>query len=166
MRKLGALLISCLLFIVLFQGCGNSNTSIETTDLGNIEIDNISIGTSSAEVNFDIYTESDRYSGDYKYIYDEIVMGENESTNKINYIFSRFDEDKTTISINNNSQLKTIQDISNILGKNYNEKWEDREQGLKSHVYYDNMRNIKAEFIYVSYDNSLSWIRISKLNKN
>lgn len=162
MKKIIYLVLSFVLFFM--HGCNDSEVNIQSTNLSNIKIDNIIVGEPIKNINFNNYTAAERYSGNYKYLFDEIVIGEDEESNTVNYIFSRFDENCTVISINNNEDLNTIEDITKILGNNYTEKWENREQGLKNRIYYDTMRNIKSEFVYLSYDDSLSWIRISKLN--
>ena len=162
MKKIAStLLICCLLF--LLQGCNERVINIQSTNLSNILIDNISIGDSIKNINLDKYTKGERYSGDYEYLFNEIVIGEDESNNTVDYIFSRFDEDYTVISVNGNKELNNIEDISKLLGYSYNEQWEDKGQGLKSRIYYDTVRNIKSEFIYLSYDDSLCWIKVSRL---
>lgn len=162
MKKIVYLVLSFVLFFM--YGCNDSEVNIQSTNLSNIKIDNIIVGEPIKEINFNKYTAGGRHSGNYKYLFDEIVIGEDEENNTVNYIFSRFDEDCTVISVNNNEDLNTIEDITQILGNNYTEKWESREQGLKSRIYYDTMRNIKSEFVYLSYDDSLSWIKINRLN--
>jgi hypothetical protein len=78
-----------------------------------------------------------------------------------NKLFARFDEDYVEIKVNDKS-LKKIEDVKNALGNNYQNKNYDREQQLKEYVYKDNDKNIKAEFVYSTHDNSLYWIILSK----
>ena len=106
------------------------------------------------------YTDSDRYSYDYKYKFEEIVIDTNDD-DEINYLFARFDEDYIEIKVNDKS-LNKIEDVQNVLGNNYQNKNYDREQQLKEYVYKDNDKNIKAEFVYSTNDNSLYWIILSK----
>ena len=80
-------------------------------------------------------------------------------------MFGRFDENKTVISVNGRRNLRNINEVSEILGLNYKEKWKNRDLKLKQHVYFDNRNNIKAEFIYSTFDDSLVWIILSKLKK-
>lgn len=80
-------------------------------------------------------------------------------------MFGRFDENRTVISVNSRRNLRSINEVSDILGENYKEKWKDRELKLKEHVYFDNRNNIKAEFIYSIFDDSLVWVILSKMNE-
>lgn len=155
---------NCLLFcsafvigIMLFTGC---NKELETTDLSNIYLDNMTIGMKINKDNLINYTDSDKYSYNYKYKFEEIVIDINDN-DEINYLFARFDEDYVEIKVNDKS-LKKIEDVKKILGNNYQNRNYDREQQLKEYVYHDNDKKIKAEFIYSSNDNSLCWIILSK----
>ena len=143
--------------IILLTGC---DKKLETTDLSNIYLDNMTIGMKINKDDLTNYTDSDRYSYDYKYKFEEIVIDTNDD-DEINYLFARFDEDYIEIKVNDKS-LKKIEDVKNVLGNNYQNKNYDREQQLKEYVYKDNDKNIKAEFVYSTNDNSLYWIILSK----
>jgi len=143
--------------IILLTGC---DKKLETTDLSNIYLDNMTIGMKINKDDLTSYTDSDRYSYDYKYKFEEIVIDTNDD-DEINYLFARFDEDYIEIKVNDKS-LKKIEDVKNVLGNNYQNKNYDREQQLKEYVYKDNDKNIKAEFVYSTNDNSLYWIVLSK----
>ena len=155
---------NCLLFcfafvieIMLLTGC---DKKLETTNLSNIYLDNMTIGMKINKDDLTNYTDSDRYSYDYKYKFEEIVIDTNDD-DEINYLFARFDEDYIEIKVNDKS-LNKIEDVQNVLGNNYQNKNYDREQQLKEYVYKDNDKNIKAEFVYSTNDNSLYWIILSK----
>ena len=143
--------------IILLTGC---DKKLETTDLSNIYLDNMTIGMKINKDDLTNYTDSDRYSYDYKYKFEEIVIDTNDD-DEINYLFARFDEDYIEIKVNDKS-LNKIEDVQNVLGNNYQNKNYDREQQLKEYVYKDNDKNIKAEFVYSTNDNSLYWIILSK----
>jgi len=143
--------------IILLTGC---DKKLETTDLSNIYLDNMTIGMKINKDDLTSYTDSDRYSYDYKYKFEEIVIDTNDD-DEINYLFARFDEDYIEIKVNDKN-LKKIEDVKNVLGNNYQNKNYDREQQLKEYVYKDNDKNIKAEFVYSTNDNSLYWIVLSK----
>lgn len=136
-----------LICLVILTGC---DKKIETTDLSNIYLDNMTIGTIIDSENLVNYTQSDRYSGNYKYKFEEIIIDTNNK-NEINYLFARFDENYIDIEINN-KQIKTLDDLKGVLGNNYQDKNYDREQQLREYIYKDNDKDIKAEFIYSSYD--------------
>lgn len=142
--------------------------TVKTTNLSDITVDGISIGDDISLLDFSNYTQTDDYDVDYKYRFDELMLDVDNET-KISYIFSRFDENKTNIMINNINKVKSIDDITQILGSNYYEKYYDREQLLKTHIYYDRINNVTAEFIYLDFgDNNsnnnkkLCWIEIYK----
>lgn len=138
---------------LLSMGC---DKKLESTDLSDIYLDNMTIGTIIESGDLSNYTKSDRYAGDYQYKFEEIVVDTNDS-NEINYLFARFDENYIDIEIND-KQVKTIDALKEVLGNNYLDKNYDREQQLREYIYKDNEKNIKAEFIYSDFDNSLRWI--------
>ena len=72
---------NCLLFcfafvigIMLLTGC---DKKLETTNLSNIYLDNMTIGMKINKDDLTNYTDSDRYSYDYKYKFEEIVIDTN-----------------------------------------------------------------------------------------
>lgn len=83
----------------------------------------------------------------------------------IDGLFSNFDNN-VVISINGNTDLTKVNDVKDILGGNFKDKWYDKEQGLKTYIYYDYNNNIKANFIYSNYDNNLVWIKLKKQTEN
>ncbi len=105
------------------------------------------------------YTQSERYSGSYKYKFEEIIIDTNDSE-EVTYLFARFDENYIDIKVNGENPEVT-EDVKRILGENYQDKDYDREQQLRELVYVDNEKNVKAEFVY-SGDKSLLWIELSK----
>lgn len=155
------IVLSSIIYGIIITGCSNT-TNFKSTELNNIFIDNLNIGSSIQNINLKKYTESNRYSGDYMCKFEEIIIDSED--NKVNYLFGRFNEKKIVISINNKRNLSYIDQVSETLGDNYKEKWKDREQGLKEYAYYDNINNIKAEFIYSTFDGSLVWITLSNLD--
>ncbi len=116
----------------------------------------MTIGTIIESGDLSNYTKSDRYDGNYQYKFEEIAVDTN-ARNEINYLFARFDENYIDIEIND-KQVKTIDALKEVLGNNYLDKNYDREQQLREYIYKDNEKNIKAEFIYSDFDNSLRWI--------
>ena len=170
MRKLKVNRVTGIIVIVLsyivsgifFVGCNNMS-NIKSTELNNIYVDNLNIGSSIKKINLNKYTESNNYLGDYTCKFEELIIDSKD--NKINYLFGRFDENRTVISVNSRRNLRSINEVSDILGENYKEKWKDRELKLQEHVYFDNRNNIKAEFIYSIFDDSLVWVILSKMNE-
>lgn len=133
---------------------------LNNTNLSNIYLDNLSITQKLNIEDLNKYTKSDRYSYDYKYKFEEIVI-DTDSYENINYLFARFDEDYIDIKVNNES-LTNINDLIKILGNNYKDKNYDREQQLREYIYTDYENGIQAEFIYSENDNSLTWIILRK----
>ncbi len=154
-------ILTTIITAMLFISCSNI-ANIKSTDLNNIFIDNLNIGSSIKKINLNKYTESNTFLGDYMCKFEEIII--DSKNNKINYLFGKFDENRTVISVNDKRNLNYINEIKQILGDNYKEKWKDREQNLKEYIYFDKINNIKAEFVYVSFDESLVWIILSKIN--
>lgn len=154
-------ILTTIISAMFFISCSNIS-NIKSTDLNNIFIDNLNIGSSIKKINLNKYTESNAFLGDYMCKFEEIII--DSKNNKINYLFGKFDENRTVISVNDKRNLNCIDEIKQILGDNYKEKWKDREQNLKEYIYFDKINNIKAEFVYVSFDESLVWIILSKIN--
>ncbi|WP_195989735.1 hypothetical protein [Clostridium sp. D53t1_180928_C8] len=161
MRRVIMVILTTIITAMLFISCSNI-ANIKSTDLNNIFIDNLNIGSSIKKINLNKYTESNTFLGDYMCKFEEIII--DSKNNKINYLFGKFDENRTVISVNDKRNLNYINEIKQILGDNYKEKWKDREQNLKEYIYFDKINNIKAEFVYVSFDESLVWIILSKIN--
>ncbi len=162
MKKIKQIIFCGILFMFILSGCNLNDSNIKTTNLNNIFVDNIKINSNIKDVDLTKYTKSNRHSGNYTYLFDEIVL--NVTNNKVDYLFSRFDENKTIISVNDKSNLIKIDEISNLLGNNFKDKWYDKEQGLKTYLYYDFENKIRANFVYSSYDNTLTWIKIESSN--
>ena len=150
----------CLLGVLCLLGITGCNNKLESTNLSNIYLDNMTIGTKISSEDLSNYTNTDRYSVNYKYKFEEIIVDTNDD-NEINYLFARFDENYIDIKINK-TQVKTTDDLKEVLGNNYQDENYDKEQQLKEYIYKDNEKNIKAEFIYSSNDNILKWIILSK----
>ena len=138
---------------------------LESTNLSNVKIDSATINDKIDVLNLNKYTDSHRYSGDYRYLFDEICIDVDEN-DCITSIYSRFDEGKTEITVNNISNITTIDQVEEILGDNYYDGIYDWEQLLNSYVYYDRENNMVAEFVYFNFDEQsennrlLTWINI------
>lgn len=138
---------------------------LESTNLSNVKIDSATINDKIDVLNLNKYTDSHRHSGDYRYLFDEICIDvdENDCITSIN---SRFDEGKTEITVNDISNIKTIDEVEEILGEDYYDGIFDWEQFLNSYVYYDRENNMVAEFVYFNFDEQsennrlLTWINI------
>ena len=161
MRRVIMVILTTIIYAMFFISCSNIS-NIKSTELNNIFIDNLNIGSSIKKIILNKYTESNAFLGDYMCNFEEIII--DSKNNKINYLFGKFDENRIVISVNDKRNLNYIDEIKQILGDNYKEKWKDREQNLKKYIYFDKINNIKAEFVYVSFDESLVWIILSKIN--
>ena len=137
------------------------NNRVKNTDLSNVKIDNLAIGIKEDKINLDKYTESDKYSGNYKYKFEEIVIGVNDKK-EIDYLYGKIDEEKINITVNNKS-IKKINNIVDILGKNYFKKNYDNNQQLKEYVYQDYNNHIKLEVIYSTNNNDIYWLILTEL---
>lgn len=133
---------------------------LETTNLNNILIDNIALGDTFKNIDLTKYTKNDYYG--YTYAFDEIALNVNDGV--INGLMGTFYENHVNISINKHTNLDKIKDIENILGNNLKDKWYDKEQGLRTHIYYDYDNKIKADFVYANYNNNLIWIKLKETN--
>lgn len=164
---IGILLLSNSAISSLF-GFARDSVSVQeiqrltTTDLSNITVDNIQIGSDINDVDLSLYEESNRFSGgNYAYYFDRLIL-DVDGENKINYIFGYNSE--VSIMINDQSVMSaTIDDIAELLGSNYLDKVQDREQYLRKHIYCDSATGATVEFIYNDYDKHLVWIALQRI---
>lgn len=81
MRKLKVNRVTGIIVIVLsyivsgifFVGCNNMS-NIKSTELNNIYVDNLNIGSSIKKINLNKYTESNNYLGDYTCKFEELII--------------------------------------------------------------------------------------------
>lgn len=150
------IVVMILLIMGLLTGCSDSKS--EHVDLSNLTVDNIKMGSDINKIDFSKYTKSNKYSGDYRYKFDELLINTNKD--KVSFIFTRLDEKGMEFKINSKGNIKTIRDVTNLLGSDFKDVSEDKKQSLRKRTYYDKMNNIKADFVYLDLDQSISWIEI------
>lgn len=150
------IVVMILLIMGLLTGCSYSKS--EHVDLSNLTVDNIKMGSDINKIDFSKYTRSNKYSGDYRYKFDELLINTNKD--KVSFIFTRLDEKGTEFKINSKGNIKTIRDVTNLLGSDFKDVSEDKKQSLRKRTYYDKMNNIKADFVYLDLDQRISWIEI------
>ena len=157
MMKKVILIMAFFILSVCMSAC-SVGTDIESTDLTDIAIDGLQIGQQPDAESLEGYTESDRYSGHYKYKFEDIII-DTDKDNKITYLFGRFDE--SSISVNGKSNLSYVDEVTEVLGDSYSEQVYDWEQHLSQHIYFDQENGSKTEFVYSDFDGSLIWLVIS-----
>ena len=127
-------------------------TSVESTDLNSIKIDNISLGKSINSLDLSKYESKDEIDNEYNYEFKELQIKTN-TNNDIDKIWLNILE-YNLLYINRENKFENIDQITDVLGTNYKEYWYDKEQGLKSHEYIDNKNNIKVNFVYIGISNN------------
>lgn len=147
-------LVVCTVIVIM-------NNKVENTNLSNVKIDELTIGTKEDKIDLTKYTKSDRYSGKYKYKYEEIVIDINDKK-EVNYLYGKLDEEKINITVNDKN-IKKINDVVDILGKNYINKSYDSEQQLREYIYKDFNYHIKLEVIYSTNNKEVYWLILSEL---
>lgn len=134
------------------------------TDLSNIAIDKIQIGSYINDIDLSIYPSDNPKNtwGEYNYFFNTIRIGVDEH----NKVCSITAQHETVSFFINNIKISSIDQVTNLLGSSYLDKSQDREQKLRKHVYYDSKTNTIAEFIYPvydDYDKFIIWITLKKL---
>ncbi|WP_088011233.1 hypothetical protein [Gottfriedia acidiceleris] len=143
--------------IFFFSGC-NIEKNLKSTSLNSITINNIKIYGNIDDVDLSRYVKSNRFSrGNAKYYFENLVIDVNKK-NQVNYLFGFCSENK--VIINGKSNLKYISDITDILKHNYKEAWQDREQELKYHSYYDKNQKIIFKVVYSIVSKEIVWVEI------
>ena len=138
--------------------------NLPSTDLSNITVDTMQMDSDIKNFDLSLYQESNRFGNrnhESTYNFDEMVL--DIDNHKISYIFA-FKED-VLISLNQRKDISNIEEITSILGENYLEKKEDREQRLRKHIYFDHEIGVVAEFIYSEYDGEFVWIVLRKIDE-
>ena len=98
-------ILTTIIYAMFFISCSNIS-NIKSTELNNIFIDNLNIGSSIKKINLNKYTESNAFLGDYMCKFEEIII--DSKNNKINYLFGKFDENRIVISVNDKRNLNYI----------------------------------------------------------
>ncbi|PEL08321.1 hypothetical protein [Bacillus sp. AFS017336] len=155
MKKL--LILICLSNFLLFSGC-NSEINLKSTSLNSITINNIKIYDNIDDIDLNGYVKSNRFSrGNAKYYFENLVMDVNKR-NQVNYLFGFYKENK--VVIHGKSNLRFISDITSLLRSNYKEAWQDREQQLKYHSYYDKTHKLIFKVVYSVVTNEIVWVEV------
>ena len=139
-------------------------TSIESTDLSNIKIDNILLGQAIDNVDLSKYKLTDEYDNEYNYTFKGLQLKINDSNNIDKIWVNMIEYD--FLSIDKENKFENIDQITDLLGANYKEYWYDKEQGLKSHEYIDGEAKIKINFVYNGLSNQekeLVWAILESL---
>jgi beta-lactamase regulating signal transducer with metallopeptidase domain len=129
---------------------------LASTDLSDITLDGIKIGTDISNIDLSNYP-ADRPNtlGDYDYFFNAIRIGIDEE-NKVRSITASVEA--MVLSVNGDTGIAKIEDVSRILGDNFLDKSEDREQQLRKHIYYDAGTGIAAEFVYANHTRDFAWV--------
>ncbi|MDR0999395.1 MAG: hypothetical protein LBL96_01095 [Clostridiales bacterium] len=160
----------CLVFLALlllaFAGCDSHQTvkidnGVQTTDLSDIEIDGLKIGTPIANADLTRYTKADISYSKYTYDYQEIRIAVNgyglitglQGTAGI-----------IPFSLNGHISPTKISETIDILGKNHNNYWFDSEQKIKANTYIDKEHHISLTIAYSTMDNGLVWAILSSIS--
>ena len=112
---------------------------LETTDLSNVTVDGLHIGSDTSGIH--LPTQRVDFSID--------------NENKVRSI--NVANDSSLLSVNGHTEMLLIEDITNLLGDNYLDKSQDREQQLRKRVYYDKETGVIIEIIYANHNRSLAW---------
>lgn len=145
---------------LMFVAC----TSLESTNLSNIKIDNISLGQAVDAVDLSKYESKAEYDNEYNYQFKELQIKTN-ANNYIDKIWLNISE-YNFLSIDEKNKFEKIDQITDILGSNYKEYWYDKDQGLKSHEYIDSKMKIKINFVYSELSNQqkeLVWVILESI---
>ncbi|MNO34452.1 hypothetical protein D3C76_244870 [compost metagenome] len=112
---------------------------LETTDLSNVTVDGLHIGSDTSGIQ--LPTHRVKISIDHE--------------NKVRSI--NVANDASLLSVNGHMDMLLIEDITNLLGDNYLDKSQDREQQLRKRVYYDKETDVIVEIIYANHTRYLAW---------
>lgn len=134
-----------------YHGYEAQETSYRLED---ISFDTIYLGDPIEEIDLSGYTESDRHAGDCKYKFDNLVI-DTDKDGIINYLYARADED-VEISIGDETDLTTIEDVTNLLDADYEISTYDSEQMLNALTYHDAQNNTIVTFVYTEFGDSAS----------
>lgn len=130
------------------------NTLANSYGVEDISLDDIYIGDFIDDIDLSSYIKSDRYSGNYRYKFDNLVI-DTDKDDAITYLFAPIGEGVKLI-IGAENDITTIEEIQYLLGDDYKISTYDYEQMLKSCTYYNASNNVQVSFIYTEFDDSTS----------
>ncbi len=152
------IVVSIILVIIVLSAIAY-NKNVESTNLTTIKVDDIKLGEAMTAIDFNKYTESDRFEEkENTYNFEEIKIGINENE-EINQIHANIPE--VNLYINSIQEFNNIKDITKVLGENYKNSSYDKEQKLKVNEYKDSENKIIAKFVY-DVSEKLVWIILDK----
>ncbi|MHB8061935.1 MAG: M56 family metallopeptidase [Ruminiclostridium sp.] len=129
---------------------------LASTDLSGIAVDEIKIGADISTIDLSGYSaDHQNTTGDYNLFFDQVRIGI-DAENKVRAVTGGLQ------SINGSTKIDLIEGITSLLGDNYLDKSQDREQQLRKHIYYDREAGVVAEFVYADHTRDLAWITLRK----
>lgn len=118
---------------------------VKSTNLSDVYIDGLQVGTNIKELDKDAYTATEKYySEEYDLIYEEIMISVDNDI--IDKIYGR--SGLVNISINKKESISNLDQVVNLLGNNYIKLKYDREQLLSQYIYIDRINDIKIRVVY------------------
>ena len=156
MKKLIFTLIG---FSFIFLSACNTNNSVPSANLSQIEVDGIKIDDNISSVSLENYTTSTRFrDGDGIYNYEEVrIETVDDVITKITATVGSI-----PISINGNETCMTYDDVVQLLGTEGIVTWYDREQGLRQAQYSDDDIGVNCSFVYADSSKQLVWLILEK----
>ena len=160
MRKI--IFLSVTLFFLIFMTACDSGQRIRidnntpSTNLSDIYIESLKIGNDINNADMSIFTHTQSQNDFFSFWFKEIAFKSTDN-GVITEIFIR-EPDEIDYFINGKNDLKTIEQITDELGQNYNEYQYDRQQSLRAITYTDRENKINFTLVYSDYDNNLIWL--------
>lgn len=157
--NLKKIIVVSIILVIIVLSATACNKNVESTNLTTIKVDDIKLGEAMTVIDFNKYTESDRFEEkENTYNFEEIKIGINENE-EINQIHANISE--VNLYINSIQEFNNIKDITKVLGENYKNSSYDKEQKLKVNEYKDSENKIIAKFVY-DVSEKLVWIILDK----
>jgi len=171
MRK--SIILVLVILIFTLSACDSHQEVVRenlvSTDLSAVMIDGISVGNAIDTVDMTKYTElpPDTFiQKENLYYFQELRMETDEEGNIQEVrgnIYAYVEEyEAVPFSVNGKENLSSINEVVDLLGKNHNHYWFDREQGIYAYTFYDSSNKVYATFAYIYNSNELVWVILSE----
>ncbi|WP_099205998.1 hypothetical protein [Scatolibacter rhodanostii] len=163
-------LLFTIIFCFLLSACDSGQTVNRkepvSTDLSVVQIEGVEIGVSIDTIDLEKYTPlpADTFTEEpnvYRFEEMQFETDGNKQIQKIT-ISNNFENKTALFSIKGENENLTIQKVVELLGKNYNDYWYDREQKIKAYTYHDEAKEMYATFTFNTDYKDLIWVILSR----
>lgn len=167
MKNILAAFGAIIIFAAVVTGFIIVNQPPDSTDLSDVLIDGLSIGSPTTDTNPQKYGSSSQLTESHTF---EILSPDGSKDllfislagSEISFISMAFGHEDIPITINNHT-VSSIEEVSRLLGRAYREDEYDHEHAIMMHRYRDHEHHISASFLYDRKTHQLTKLILDKI---